>query len=209
MAAPEGRTATLDGPAAGARLEPGASVELTWTLPSPDADAGAGSPAEMELILSLDGGRTYPLRVTRRLDPEATGWRWDVPFLPTDHARLALRMGSDEAPEAERIALVSVEFAIAARPRQPAPEIYLVRGESRTREALDAVVAPPLRGVSLRTESEREFLADSLNDRRRESDGGADPGAHEVSEPTAGGALRRTAVLRPPRIAAGPLPLRL
>jgi hypothetical protein len=129
-----------------ARLEPGSIQPITWSL---GADAEAFD--EMELVLSLDGGRTFPLRVTRRIAPDASVWLWEVPALPTEHARLGLRVGSDQPPAAERIALVSGEFSIAAAPSLPLEEIFSVAGEARTHAAMDASALPPLPDAALRT----------------------------------------------------------
>jgi hypothetical protein len=125
----------------GAPLEPGATVLVSWRTGTVDADAD-----EMELVLSVDGGRTYPVRVTRRIVPtnEPSSWMWTVPSLPSARARLALRAGVDEETDAERFVAVSAEFAIAASPGTPAEELFLVGEEERTREALDGVPPPRL-----------------------------------------------------------------
>jgi hypothetical protein len=137
----EGETSAFSRPAAGAVLPAGAFEAPAWSL----AARQARGFDEMELVLSLDGGRTFPVRVTRDLDP-ATRWlAWRVPALPTAHARLALRAGDDGEPGAEEVLLVSEEFAIEADSAEPLEPIASVRGEWRTREALDGghAGAPP------------------------------------------------------------------
>jgi hypothetical protein len=130
----------FDGIATGAVLYAGETARLEWSLERP-----AGGFAEMELVLSLDGGRTFPVRVTRDLDPGTRSFVWRVPALPTAHARLALRAGDGGEPGAEEVLLVSEEFAIEADSAEPLEPMASVRGEWRTREALDGghAGAPP------------------------------------------------------------------
>ena len=118
-------------PAAGARLEPGTVVRVAWSL----REIGARDVDEMELILSLDGGRSFPLRLTRGISPDADAVRWRVPRLPSSHARLALRVGRGEREESETVRLVGEEFTILAESDDPLEELRRVRGEWRTREA--------------------------------------------------------------------------
>ena len=115
-------------------LEPGARVLVTW--PAPEGFD------EMELVLSVDGGRTFPLRVTRRIAPSDGGFSWTVPSLPAARARLALRAGDDEEEDAETIVGLSEEFAIAAPAQGGIEELFRVGREERTREALEEVPAP-------------------------------------------------------------------
>lgn len=48
---------------------------------------------EFEVLLSLDGGSSYPIRLTPQLDPAAGAYLWRVPDLPTRAARVRLRWG--------------------------------------------------------------------------------------------------------------------
>ena len=116
-------------------LEPGSTVVVTW--PVPDGFD------EMELVLSVDGGRTFPLRVTRRIAPSDAGFSWTVPSLPAVHARLALRAGVDEEEDAETIVGLSDNFAIAPPAQRGVEELFQVGDEERTREALENVSPPP------------------------------------------------------------------
>lgn len=125
-------------PAAGERLEPGASIEVSWEL----GTGRSGAFDEMELVLSLDGGRTFPLRLTRDLSPESDRLTWRVPALPAGRARLALRGGSDEEPDSETIAAVSDAFEIIPRAGLDLEQLFLARGEWRTRESATAPSAP-------------------------------------------------------------------
>jgi hypothetical protein len=88
----------------GAALLPGRVVQVRWS----------GVPAgvdEMELLLSLDGGRHFPVRVTPELDADHGSYSWCVPPLPSRDARLAVRM---DRGGREVIAGVSPPFRIAA-----------------------------------------------------------------------------------------------
>ena len=85
----------------------------------PDAD-------EAELVLSLNDGITFPIRVSGPLSPCAVHFRWRVPQLSSAAARLAVRKGRKGRPESERIVLVSERFAIL--PTGRAPSSSLIRG---------------------------------------------------------------------------------
>jgi hypothetical protein len=71
--------------AGGNTLRPGEVVEVQWR----------GTPRgteEMELLLSLDGGRHFAVRVTPDLDPDRGSYSWRVPPFPSGEARLAIRV---------------------------------------------------------------------------------------------------------------------
>jgi len=118
--------AVLSGPGASDRI-PAGRVEVVALEP-----AGAGV-EERELVLSLDGGKTFPLRLTGDLDPGDRETSWRVPALPTEHAVLALREGGDGFEE--EIVAVSAEFVIVPGPGVPAEELRFRDGEWKTREA--------------------------------------------------------------------------
>lgn len=85
-------------------LRPDEVVEVRWT----------GAPEgveEMELLLSLDGGRHFGIRVTPDLDAERGSYQWRVPPLPSAEARLAVRVNLRGR---EVLAGVSAPFRIAA-----------------------------------------------------------------------------------------------
>lgn len=106
---------------AGTTLASGDEVAVQWT----DAPALA---REMELMLSVDGGRRFAVRLTRDMNPEARSYRWRVPRLPTRAARLALRVNLD-GREVE--VGTSAPFAIEAGPESDelAGSIRFLRGE--------------------------------------------------------------------------------
>lgn len=97
-------------PARSEAVGAGATVEVRWGGPCRQSEEAN----EGELVLSVDGGLTFPIRVTPEMSLCASGFRWRVPALPTAHARLALRTGSGETSGNERLEFVSEEFSIAA-----------------------------------------------------------------------------------------------
>lgn len=91
-------------------LAPGSIVDLRWTSP-----CGSGSMEdEAEVVLSLDGGVTFPIRVSNELSPCETHFRWRVPSLASERARLAVRSGAEGRMETEALTLLSGEFRILA-----------------------------------------------------------------------------------------------
>jgi hypothetical protein len=74
-------------PAEGASLHAGDTVEIRWSGVPADAE-------EIELLLSVDGGRHFSLRLTDELDSRSGSFLWRVPSLLTDTASLAIRVGA-------------------------------------------------------------------------------------------------------------------
>jgi hypothetical protein len=107
MTAPAHGTVVAPAPTVPAReLRAGETVELRWgALPD--------GVREFEVMLSLDGGRTWPLRVSAELDRSERCLRWRVPEVATQHARLMLRCG-DEVREMD--GAPSAPFAILVAP---------------------------------------------------------------------------------------------
>ena len=130
-------------PEPGGRLDAGATVSVSWT----PGLAGRDDADEMELVLSLDGGRSFPLRVTRTLSPDARSFVWRVPALPTERARLSLRSGRQGDEDSETIRIISGEFAIGADPDVALEEVFRTGGEWRTREALESTPDRPEPGA--------------------------------------------------------------
>jgi hypothetical protein len=90
-------------------LRAGETVDMEW------APLGAGA-EELELLLSLDGGRTWPVRVSPELPGESVRYRWRVPNLAAADARVRLRVRVNE----REIELPASEaFAIESDPTQP------------------------------------------------------------------------------------------
>lgn len=82
-------------PTAGTVVRAGDVVEVRWTPVPPDVE-------EFELLLSVDGGRTFSLRLTAMLDPRVTSYSWHVPNVPTGAARIVLRVGENDREEVLR-----------------------------------------------------------------------------------------------------------
>lgn len=140
-AALNAETPGLWAPAAGERVSPGATLEARWTLSPSDPRVGE----EAELLLSLDGGHSFPLRVSREVMPESGRAVWRVPSLPSAHARLALRTGRRGEDESESVILVGAEFEIAVAQSGAAEELFRGRDEWTTRAAArDAGASPPV-----------------------------------------------------------------
>lgn len=84
---------TLVSPAADVALAGGDTLEITWA-PAPLV----GDPfrfEEWEAFLSVDGGATWPIRLTPHLTAEIRSWRVRMPNIPSDRARLRLRAGDE------------------------------------------------------------------------------------------------------------------
>jgi hypothetical protein len=137
-------------PAARDVVASGVLHEAQWSAPCgtvADAD-------EMELVLSLDGGRTFPIRLTSELPPCTTHFRWRVPNVSTERARLAVRQGREGRAEAEEIAILSPEFRITAFDPDDAEQI---QGPSEvwTEQALREIGAENRLPGSVRRPTER------------------------------------------------------
>jgi hypothetical protein len=85
-------SARLISPAAGQVLHPGQNVKVQWTSALPHIDLTA---CEMEVWLSLDGGRTFTMCITPILDPRAQFFYWTVPNIPTNAAVMDIRFGCE------------------------------------------------------------------------------------------------------------------
>jgi len=90
-------------PAEHAEVVAGSTVPIAW-------DAGSMPPGidEWEAFLSVDGGNTYPIRITPHLDAGIHRFHWTVPSLPGADVSVLLRFG-DERQESE--------FSFASRAR--------------------------------------------------------------------------------------------
>jgi hypothetical protein len=96
-------------PSGGQALRAGEWVEVEWTALPPEVE-------EFELLLSLDDGASFAVRLTPQLNPAISSFRWRVPNFPTSRARIQLRVGIDHR-EIERPPGEAFEIAgEAARP---------------------------------------------------------------------------------------------
>jgi len=108
-------TPTLISPKVGQVLYPGQIVRVEW---KPSIQYTWPSYCELELWLSLDGGRTYTLPITPSLDPNARFFYWNVPNTPTNSAVLQIRFGCEPmSPESYHPQTAS-PFVIAGAPGQ-------------------------------------------------------------------------------------------
>lgn len=73
-------------PRAGASVRGGDIIEVRWAGVDDSAD-------EVELLLSVDGGRHFDLRLTEELDADSSSFLWRVPNLTAGEACLAIRAG--------------------------------------------------------------------------------------------------------------------
>ena len=125
--------ARLVSPAAGDELVAGSFATIEWEgLALPEGTV------EWEAFLSLDGGRTWPLRVTPHLDISIRRFTLRVPDLPTREARILLRFG-DERREVGMEAPQRFSIAPAAFPLPHNRVRVLSRGE-RARDGDEGVV---------------------------------------------------------------------
>lgn len=92
-----------------------------------------GEPGEAELVLSLDGGETFALRVSPEGRASSEDLLFRVPNLPASRAVLGLRVGRDG--EEEAVVAVSALFEIPFSLAGPPEALGRVREESATREA--------------------------------------------------------------------------
>lgn len=120
-------------------------MEVSWT----DDSVESSRFEELELLLSVDGGRTFPIRVTRDLPVGTDRVLWRVPFLRSRSARLAVRFGESGDPDSEGVRFTSDEFAIEFATGGGLETLYPVAGELRLLEALEDKPRPDLFGRTL------------------------------------------------------------
>ena len=101
----------LVAPWAGTTLTAGSTAELEWT--PGERFAELRDVQEWEAFLSLDGGATYPVRITPHLDQDLRRIRFQVPPLPARDVRILLRFGNETRETAVEL---PERFAIAASP---------------------------------------------------------------------------------------------
>jgi hypothetical protein len=139
------RSVRLLSPAPHARLTAGTIAVIEWQaerhLLDPEFEI-----EEWEAFLSLDGGRSYSIRLTPHMDVAARQFFWRVPDLPTPAARLILRFGN-ERKEIEMASQGS--FSIVAG--SAAPEVRPGRQAFRRGES----ARPNERGVVAWVEGSR------------------------------------------------------
>ncbi len=125
------RPVVVTAPGKGEPLRAGSVVEVSWSNVPANAE-------EVELLLSLDGGKRVAVRLTEQLSPAGLSYVWRVPNLTATRASLVLRMGI-EGREIESAPSATFEIVPdASRPVQPvdwrAGELWLGE-EGRMRDA--------------------------------------------------------------------------
>jgi hypothetical protein len=139
---PAGRLETIQllAPAPAAPLPAGSEAVLEWA-PRPGFE-GLPAHEEWEAFLSLDGGRSYPIRITPHLDIDLHRAVWEVPAVTSPDVRILMRVGDErhevaiELPERFSIAqsgtlspfalapALSAHAGEAARPGDPGVRIW-------------------------------------------------------------------------------------
>ena len=87
----------------------GGRLEISW-------DRAPEGAREWEAFLSLDGGASFPIRVTPHLSTAVRSFSWPLPMLLSPSARLRVRFGDGRA---EREYDVAGEFALRPAPGAP------------------------------------------------------------------------------------------
>ena len=155
---------------------------------------------EWEAFLSLDGGATYPVRITPHLDQDLRRIHFQVPPVPARDARILLRFGNETRETAVEL---PGRFAIVASPAGACPRPW--RGPSRRGEpalpghaGVVAWVEGSRRGGDLRQVVAAEPL--SLEERLapQEMRGEAAVLASEPTPPDSSGSLPETGAAAPP-----------
>ncbi len=145
-------------PSPGESLAPGAIVEVRWaSLCQPDGRRAERD--EAEIILSLDGGLTFPVRVSSRLSPCETRFLWRVPMLATGRARLAVRSGTEGFGRTERIAFVTGDFRILSDLDGRVQELYRRAAEWWTPPEATVLTAEDLFGGAMSSAEGRMLAA--------------------------------------------------
>ena len=133
------RPVVFTSPRQGQVLRGGDVVEVSWT----GVPAGAD---EVELLLSLDGGRRVAVRLTEELSSGDRSYLWRVPILSGRQAALVLRMGI-EGREIE--SAPSGLFEIRPEPERPAVPVAWRAGELWLTAESIACDADPLAAAGL------------------------------------------------------------
>ena len=113
----------LTAPPAHATLVGGTTAEIAWQPAAGFTElAGAN---EWEAFLSVDGGKSYPVRLTPHLDLDRRRFAFRVPDLPSDDVRLLLRIGDERIERAMRLP-ARLRIVRSAAPTPPALEAALL-----------------------------------------------------------------------------------
>ena len=121
-------------PAAGAILHPGQTIVVRWEVTLPPLPIPG---CEQELMLSLDGGRSNAIRMSRMLSPTTRQVAWTVPLVSSRNAVIDLRYGCDgsviEPPvDVPQFPQLQARFVIEAASPGPVETVALDAFETRT-----------------------------------------------------------------------------
>lgn len=125
----------LTEPADGTVLVPGRTAVVAWEPTEAWTDEETSRIEEWEAFLSVDGGASYPYRITPHLDWDISTFRFQVPGVASDDVRLLIRMGDErrevgfEMPGRFAIARAGILFALR-RPSLAASGGVARRGEA-------------------------------------------------------------------------------
>jgi hypothetical protein len=110
---------TILAPGPGEVVAAGQEVDVRWVPLGPAVD-------EFEILLSLDDGRSFPIRLTEMMEPTLVTLRWVVPNLPSASARLRIRFGDNRE---EREAPIGAAFRIVGERADPVARLTYRDGE--------------------------------------------------------------------------------
>jgi hypothetical protein len=143
---------------------------------------------EKELVLSLDGGQSYRVRITAEIGAAEKSLVFRVPNLPSTRARLALRAGDGTR---EVVVAESAIFVIERDPASPLETVTRIGLELGTREALEGQPGEPLlpsrlagRDESVLEEPDESALAEAPSPLLLPVPPGETPGHAEAPPPT-------------------------
>jgi hypothetical protein len=161
------RPVVFTAPVQGQSLQGGAVVEVSWAGVPADAD-------EVELLLSLDGGRRVAVRLTEELSSGDRSYLWRVPNLSARRAALILRMGV-EGQEIE--SAPSAIFEIRPEPARPVVPVDWRAGELWISGEARAGNADPLPAAGLDSRTGQWTPVRERSDSIAQPAGAALPGA--------------------------------
>jgi hypothetical protein len=187
-------------------LVPGSSVVVAWSEVGSGLRGLGARAEEWEAFLSVDGGRTYTVRITPHLDVSLTTFGFVVPQLTSDDVRILLRFG-DETHETEiempqrfsiavpgRLAVVEWQAALPAsgrgepaRPGEPGVAIWVEGGRNGDALSLRRAVDPTRVHGEPASVSPRHRVRYALNSRRSAAPEGTAAEASKGARPVAGG----------------------
>jgi hypothetical protein len=127
----------ITAPRPGQSLTAGSRLEIAWR----EAQGVASDFEEWEAFLSLDGGATFPYRLTPHLDRRLDRFEVELPPVASARARLMLRFG-DEHDERELLVPFELQIVAPTRPEPPEPAAsgWSLRSGESARPGLAGVV---------------------------------------------------------------------